>query len=119
MLMSLFQWWYGHGWKTALEHAKTRIIRAYRLFSLPVLLRTLVAPWRRIITAPGAGLDAHIRALTDNFVSRIIGFFVRFFVLFTAGLVIAASVVVSFLEVISWPLIPLLVPLLLIGGALS
>ncbi|CAN5632477.1 hypothetical protein BH23PAT2_BH23PAT2_05370 [soil metagenome] len=113
---SLFQWWYGHGWTSAVSHAKQRVLRAYRLFSIPILLRTLFAPWRRIITAPGAGLDAHIRATIDNFVSRFIGSIVRTCVLIYAVILIVSSGIVSFFEIIAWPFIPFVVVALLIGG---
>ena len=118
VFLSLFQWWYGAGWLSAIEHAQHRLLKTYRLFSVPILLRTWFAPWRRIVTAPGAGIGAHMRAAVDNFISRFIGFLVRSIVLLTALVVLLFSAVVSLLELLSWPFIPLLVIVAPIAGAI-
>jgi hypothetical protein len=107
--LSLLQWWYGHGWLSAVEHSEQRLKNTYRLFSIPILLRTLFSPWRRIITTPGASIGDHIRAAVDNAVSRMIGFIVRLIVLLTAGLLLLLASILSLLELLSWPLIPLAV----------
>lgn len=116
ILTSLIEWWYGKGWKSANIHAQKRIQGAYRMFSIPILLRTLFAPWRRIITAPGAGLDAYIRAIIDNAVSRVVGFTVRSMVLFVAMVTISVSTIISILEVIIWPVVPIAAPVLIVVG---
>jgi hypothetical protein len=118
ILTSLIEWWYGKGWKSANEHAQKRIQGAYRMFSIPILLRTLFAPWKRIITPPGAGIEAHIRASIDNMVSRLVGLVVRLTVLFVAMVMISASTIISILEVAIWPLIPFAAPVLIVGGLL-
>jgi hypothetical protein len=118
IVTSLIEWWYGKGWKSANEHAQKRIQGAYRMFSIPILVRTLFSPWRRIITAPGAGLDAHIRAAVDNLVSRVVGFVVRSMVLFVAMVTISVSTVVSILEVVIWPIVPIATPLLIVAGVI-
>ena len=114
--LSLLQWWYGAGWASALDQAESRLKKAYRLFAVPLLLETLFAPWRRIITAPGAGLGAHIRAAVDNAISRIIGFIVRISVLFAALLVLVMTAIWSMIELAVWPLVPIAVLLLPILG---
>lgn len=88
------------------------------MFSTRTLLRTLFAPWRRIVTYPGASLDAKMRASLDNLVSRCIGFTVRFFVLLAAGVALVALLVFALLEIIVWPLVPLLGVALIVKGAL-
>ena len=93
-----------------------RLIRVSHLFSLPILLRTLWAPWRRIISYPGAGLDAKLRAIGDNLVSRVIGFSVRVLVLLTACIMLALTLCFQFLIVLIWPLVPLLVVTLFVKG---
>jgi hypothetical protein len=85
-------------------------------FSTPTLLRTLFAPWRRIVTYPGSSLDTKIRAFGDNIVSRAVGFAVRLIVLITAFVMIAIVLVVGAAGVILWPLIPLGVIALLVLG---
>ena len=118
-ILSLFGWWYSQGFKSAVIHAGERISKTFQLFAIPILLRTLFAPWRRIVTAPGAGLDAHIRAAIDNMVSRVIGFLVRILVLVAAVLLLFLASIASLLEILSWPLIPIIGPLLIIKGLLS
>ena len=116
IVLSLLQWWYSAGWLSAIEHAEQRLFRTYRLFSIPILLRTWFAPWRRIVTAPGAGIGAHVRAAVDNFISRFIGFLVRSIVLLTALVVLLFSAIVSLLELLSWPFIPIVVVVAPIAG---
>lgn len=119
IILSLFQWWYGAGWLSAIKHGEKRLQDAYRLFSIPILLRTLFAPWRRIITAPRAGFGAYFRAGIDNTISRVIGFFVRFIVLITAGIVLFFAAVISLVELLIWPFIPLAAVVFVFMGVLG
>lgn len=79
------------------------------MFSVPSLMRTLFAPWKRIVTNPGAGLNAHLSAIGDNLVSRAIGFTVRVFVLIAALVSIVIIVAVGVVQIVLWPLVPLLI----------
>jgi len=90
-----------------------------RLFSVPILLRTLFAPWKRIVSYPGSSLDAKIRALIDNMVSRAVGFVVRILVLLTALIMEALAGSLGVLWIIVWPCIPLLGIVLLAKGILG
>ncbi len=118
IVLSLFRWWYSAGWLSAIEHGERRIIATYRLFSIPILLRTLASPWRRIITAPGAGIGAHIRAGVDNAISRLVGFIVRSIVLLTAGILLFFATLFSLIELLMWPVIPIAVLSLPFIGAI-
>lgn len=117
IIMSLIQWWYGAGFLSALEHGEKRIVATYRLFSIPILLRTIASPWRRIITAPGAGMGAHVRAAVDNTISRLVGFIVRCVVLLAAGILLLLATLSSLIELLLWPIIPIAVLLLPFIGA--
>jgi hypothetical protein len=86
------------------------------MFSLNILLRTLFSPWRRIITYPGASLEARLRAIGDNLVSRAVGFTMRVFVLLAAGLAFVILGVFSVAEIIVWPLVPLAAIGLIVKG---
>jgi hypothetical protein len=84
-------------------------------FSVVQLLKTLFQPWRRIVTYPGASLDAKMKAWGDNAVSRAVGFFVRFSVLVAALVTAVFIVIFTAAEIVVWPLLPLMIPGGLIG----
>ena len=81
-------------------------------FSISTLLRTLFAPWRRIVSYPGASLDDKLRAMLDNLVSRGVGFVVRLFVLLAVAVLAVVIIIVDVVQIVAWPLVPLLI----IGG---
>jgi hypothetical protein len=107
MVFELFRWWYGPGWAQAAKNIRRWTSGVERSFSVIILLQTLFAPWRRIISVSGRGLDAKIQAMLDNLVSRIVGFFVRFAVVVTACFAIGGIFVLGVITVVAWPLIPL------------
>lgn len=116
LALDFFAWWYGRGWLGLMRSTQKRLLKTSRMFSAPILLRTMFAPWRRIITYPGASFDAHVRAFMDNLVSRAVGFTVRLFVLLAAGgSLLAVSVVVT-VELLAWPLVPLAVVVCIVKG---
>lgn len=117
--MQLFSWWYGPGWKQAAAGVQARLTGVSHMFSVPILLRTLWSPWRRIVTNAGSGIDAKIRALGDNMVSRAIGFTVRLLVLITAGCMLLLTALAGLVFVVIWPLIPLLIIACLVKGAIG
>jgi len=71
------------------------------------------------MTYPGAGLQAHMRAATDNLVSRVVGFVVRLLVLLTAGIILSLMVVVGAVELIVWPLVPLAAVAAIVKGLMG
>ncbi|MGH7240180.1 MAG: hypothetical protein ACREHG_08995 [Candidatus Saccharimonadales bacterium] len=105
-IVSFLRWWYGTGWANVLSGLRTHAEGVLDAFSMPQLSRTMFAPWRRIISYPGAGLDARIKAWADNLFSRTIGFVVRLLVLLTACLTLSLVILVSLLEFVLWPLLP-------------
>lgn len=119
LTFQLFTWWYGQGWQRTAQSSWSATIKVSHLFSVPILLRTLWAPWRRIITYPGASVDAKLRAMGDNFVSRCIGFTVRLLVLLTAGITMLLTALTGAVLVIVWPLVPPAVVLLLVLGVVG
>jgi hypothetical protein len=108
MLFSFLSWWYGQGWLDALHDIRKRTAGVAHGFSMSILLRTLFAPWRRITTAPGKGLDAKFRALLDNLISRLVGFTVRLGVIIIALTMSAFTALFYLLIALVWPLIPII-----------
>jgi hypothetical protein len=117
-MLDLFSWWYRAGWAGVLTSNRRRLASLSDMFSITILLRTLFSPWKRIITYPGAGLDAKMRAFGDNLVSRCIGFVVRSFVLLAAGVSFAFAVVAAGIEIICWPFLPIAAVALIVWGIL-
>lgn len=116
LALSFFSWWYGPGWRQVFRNFGPRLERIASAFSVRQLIRTLFAPWRRIITYPGASLAERFHAGIDNLISRVIGFLVRLLVLFTAAIALSLGAVLTVLEIAAWPLLPLAIPGLLIAG---
>jgi len=106
LALSFFSWWYGAGWQQVIHNFSPRLTKVANAFSVGQLLRTLFAPWRRIITYPGASLAERFRAWGDNVVSRAVGFIVRLLVLLTAFLSLIAVILLTIVEIIVWPLLP-------------
>jgi len=119
LAISLVTWWYSKGWINTMTNLSSMVTGISRLFSVPILLRTLFAPWKRIISYPGSSLDAKMRAFADNMVSRAVGFVVRILVLLTALIVEALAGSIGIIWIILWPCIPLLGVLLLVKGILG
>lgn len=114
LIKSFFVWWYGEGWLAVLGSLPKRAANVNANFSTATLARTLFQPWRRIISYPGASLNDKFHAALDNLFSRVIGFFVRLFVLLAAALMLLLTTLATFLETLAWPLAPLAVIVFLI-----
>jgi len=118
MFEAFFSWWYGRGWKLVATSFRPRLRGVANAFSVRQLLRTLFEPWRRIVTEPGSSLEDRWKAGLDNAFSRMVGFVVRSFVLVAAAASLVAIAVLTLIEVVAWPVLPLAVPGCLIAGLL-
>lgn len=85
-------------------------------FSLPLLLKSLFSPWKRIVEPRGKLLDFEDFAgfVIIGLLSRVVGFFVRFTVIMTGSLVLLLTVVGGIFAYVFW----LVAPVVLIGGLL-
>jgi hypothetical protein len=100
------RWWYGPGWSGVVRNLQRRLKGVGEAFSVGILLRTLFAPWRRIVSYPGAGIGPHLRAMGDNLVSRCVGFLVRLLVLIAAAFSAVALLALGFVQLVAWPVLP-------------
>ncbi len=113
---SFITWWYGVGWKLIAKSVQKRLDRTLASFSVPTLARTLFSPWKRIVTSPGAGIAAHFQAMGDNLVSRMVGFTVRLMVLLAAMVSMTVIAVTGVVQIVAWPLVPVLIPVFIVVG---
>src|SRR4030042_4311029 len=90
-----WRWYYGQAIKDILTAWRNYIIFSLNYFSIPLLLKTLFAPWKRDITRKPRGFDfgEFFEYFSFNAVSRVIGFFVRL-------LTVVAGIVFFFLVII-------------------
>ncbi|HTB49080.1 MAG TPA: hypothetical protein VK712_03290 [Verrucomicrobiae bacterium] len=116
LILSFFSWWYGAGWWSVIDSFKPRVTGVQESFSVGQLLRTLFAPWRRIITYPGSDLGQRFRAWGDNVFSRAIGFVVRLFVLLIALVALVLVAALTAIEVVVWLLLPIAIPGCIVAG---
>ena len=116
LLVAFIHWWYGPGWRDTAGRLTTRIQETYLTFSVPILLKTLGQPWKRIVTLPGRSIGEKARAIIDNLISRVVGLIVRLCALAAASIIISVYLLIGATLLILWPAIPLLGPILIVGG---
>lgn len=118
LIIGFVNWWYGAGWAKWYQKLGQRIHDLFESFSVPILLRTMFEPWRRIITLPGKSIQERLRAVLDNAVSRLVGFTVRFFVLLAVLVLLVFWLIVGVLEIVIWPILPPLAIGLIVWGVI-
>jgi len=114
-----FVWWYTRGWYQVVLDLRRRVRSTLNMFSAPILLRTLFAPWRRIVSDPGDDVAAKFKAMGDNLVSRFVGFVVRLFTLLIVFLMLVAVAVFNLILIFLWPLLPLALVVAIIKGIIG
>lgn len=108
IILTLWQWWYRHGWQSAASALLQFLKAILQNFSVPVLVRTLFAPWKRTVNVAGPNTPIQVRLQwwIGNQVSRFIGFIIRAFVLMVALLMLLVGAIGGGLLLLAWPLAP-------------
>lgn len=104
------RWWYSAGWGFAWQRGIVqRLEWCESTFSMTTLVRTWLAPFKQTYTGRVKGsIGEHFRASIDSFISRVIGFIVRSFLL-VAGIVCGLLVLITgFFFMIFWAFLPIL-----------
>lgn len=116
LFVAFWSWWYGAGWAGTVRQSKRQLAGVAKDFSILILLRTLFAPWKQIDAygRVNQNLGDRFRHSIDKFVSRFIGFLVRFFTLLAAGVSFMAVLVMRAIWIMIWPFLPLFVPAMLL-----
>lgn len=107
LLVSMFQWWYSDGIVKQVNGVKTWLSKINDQFSIPLLLKTMFQPFRQIsANESGLALEDRMRAWLDKLVSRLVGAFIRFFVMIAGVMVMIVAAIVSVFRLIIWILLP-------------
>jgi len=111
-------WHYTRGIQEYLNVWTNVVWFLYNFFSIPLLARTLIAPWRRLDEHKrvGLNLEALFEKILINGVVRVIGIFLRTFVILSGFMAILLALILGFVFFVVWVLMPVAVPALVIGG---
>lgn len=120
MVTAFFGWWFSDLPRKIYFISTSYIKKLLRFFSLGVLAKTLLSPWKRdIINTEGMPIQERLQVLAMNLISRLIGFVIRF-VTILVGLiliiVVAIVCIIFFLTMILMPLFIILVFILSLYG---
>ncbi len=90
-------------------------LRLYHLFSIPELLRTLFAPWKRDeIATEDLALSDKLQVFAGNMASRFIAFIIRTMTIFTGMLCIGFWFILGLVLIVAQVILPIWVILLLV-----
>lgn len=107
--LALVSWWYTTAWKNLARTIQRRIERALDFFSVGLLLRTLFDPFRQIAAVRGQGnINQQFHAWADRSFSRFVGAFIRGTFIIVGGLVTAFLCIFGVVQMLIWPVLPLL-----------
>lgn len=113
-------WHYSHAVKALIAIWRNFIFFFYHLFSLPLLVRTLFAPWRRLAQPYPDVFDAGeiFGTFITNTLMRIVGAVLRlvFIIIGTTALVVTG--IVGIAACVLWLAAPFLVLAGIIGGTI-
>lgn len=108
VLVGILGWWYGTGWRDRMRMVSERLARAEDFFSLGLLARTLVAPFRQIAAGSASGsISDKFRAFLDRLFSRAVGMVVRIIMLVVGVLWLSVLTVAGVIELVLWLFVPL------------
>jgi len=87
-------------------------------FSIPLLLKTLIYPWRKYHESYGRGFDfkRFFSAFTFNSISRILGAIVRIILILIGGSMELFLLISGLIVFVMWIIYPLLLLMMLILG---
>lgn len=111
LIVLFWQWYYTIAPKKILKTWRNVLGFGWNFFSIGFLFKTLFAPWKRDITKSTRGFDpkAWLESLVMNLISRLIGAFVRGWVILLGLFFELAILVLGIVFFVGWLGMPLLV----------
>ena len=122
VITSLLEWWYSDGWLSELTRIRWSFLKVADKFSIGLLVKTLLAPFRQISADEQARTAGGlINVLIDKLISRLVGLFMRLVMIVLGLVTLLLLMAISLIRMIVWPMLPLLpvvgVALMLMVGA--
>lgn len=102
-------WYYTEALRGMLSIFFNFIWFTIHFFSMPLLVRTLVEPWKRMTDVyQGGGIEVLAETIVMNSASRVLGLAVRLVVLTLGFLALSVLVLLFFLTLIAWIFFPVI-----------
>jgi len=116
IILVFWRWYYTEAVKDVLTAWKNFIFFAINYFSIPLLFKTLFAPWKRDATKRPRGLDLKrfFEYITFNAISRGLGFVVRFFTIIAGIVYLILTIAIGAVFFVLWLVLPFVILGLLI-----
>ena len=118
LALNFLHWYWIYAPTQIVSIGENLLLWGWNYFSIGYFVPRLFAPWHKDLSSYGRGFDfkRFFHVLGWNLISRVIGAFLRIFVMI-AGLIIELLIAVGgFVFLIIWFCLPLLVPFLSLQG---
>jgi ABC-type multidrug transport system fused ATPase/permease subunit len=124
LMIGFLQWWYSIGWMDFALRQVDRLRNLADFFSIGLLLRTFFSPFKLIsaYSDDNANIQQQFAEFFDKLLSRIIGAFVRFFIIIFGIIAIVFTAAATGIMFLLWPILPLMPVIsviLAIAGAIA
>lgn len=118
LIFSYFTWHYSVALKELFGICKNFLWFVYHFFSIGVLGKTLFSPWQRMDEGykKGFRIEAFFEVFIVNTIMRLLGFFVRGFVILIGCVVWLATLAMEIVVFVSWLFMPFIIVVLFISG---
>ena len=122
LLVGILEWWYNAGFKRQIRLLVFRVESVIDMFSIRSLVKTWLAPYKQIsasIEQSDNSFAIQIRHMFDNLISRAVGAVVRTFMIILGLLTTGLLVVINFIFLGFWlvvPFLPIIGLLLFVAG---
>jgi hypothetical protein len=116
--LSYLSWHYSQAFVDIYHNSKTLLWFVYYFFSLPILLKTFFAPWKRMdMEKPDhEHMSDKLGRLLINTLMRLIGMFLRTIFILIGLAVMAGLLFAEVSFILLWVVLPVLIVAMLIKG---
>lgn len=120
IILRFWGWYYSGAVKSLIKIWRNFIIFVREYYSIPLLLKTLIVPWRRDITRRPRGLDIKklFEALAFNLISRGIGFIIRSITVVIGLICLIGIIILGFVTLVIWLILPMVLLFFIVVGVL-
>lgn len=109
IIIDMLKWWYATAWLSEIEKVQNRTIGVFETFSVILLARTLLSPFRQIDAGGVRGpIGVQLRAWFDRTFSRLFGAVIRSVMIVSGCISTIAMLLLGVIWAAFWLVIPVL-----------